>query len=351
MFALSLATSVAFVALTQGARAQATYQLDQVGVPDPPDVYSYFALDMNDNGEVVGGAYATEGFWPFLWRNGKLTRLPRLPRPPYPYAVAYGINNNSQVVGESYAKDYPGYRPVLWEHRRIRDTGALTDFSTVSATDLNVLGMIIGDAQDTGRRAFVQMGSQVSMLEPFSDGPGYTSAARINEHGVIAGTAWTATGSRAVVWIEGQIHDLGLPAGADSASAGAINDSGHVVGASQSGEFGVVQRPILWRNGEITELPLFASGQYEGGGAGGINNAGQIVGTNNTSTGSIPVLWQDGQVYNLNDLIRADDPLRPHVELQGVQLINNRGQILAQGTDLRLPGSVIVYRLTPSGEL
>jgi probable HAF family extracellular repeat protein len=346
----SCLTAVCLIALAPWAHAQSTYKLDEVGVPNPPDVYSYFFGDMNDKGEVVGGAYATEGFWPFLWRDGELTRLQALPWSGNSDASAYGINNRTQVVGEASENGHIGHRPFLWDDGDVRDIGALTNFPSVGAADINTLGVIVGDAQDTGRRAYVQFGSHVRMLEPLPSGPGYTTAVRINEVGLICGTAWTATGTHAVVWRRGHVRDLGVPANADSTTGLALNNFGDVVGESQAGEFSSVRRPIWWHRGQITELPLFASAQYEGGSATGINDAGLIVGVNLTLNGAIPMLWWNGQMYNLNDLVRADDPLRGVAQLQFAQAINNRGQILVQGTDANTH-LVMLYRLTPSGHL
>ncbi len=51
---------------------------------------------------------------------------------------------------------------------------------------------------------------------------------------------------------------------------------------------------------------------------------------------------RDGVVYNLNDLISADDPLRASVRLWQAVMINNRGQILTLGTGNKN------YLLTPT---
>ena len=57
-------------------------------------------------------------------------------------------------------------------------------------------------------------------------------------------------------------------------------------------------------------------------------------------------------LYDLHDLIRADDPLRPFVTLGPPIVINNRGQILVTGKDSRIgPFGQIPYRLVPSGHL
>ena len=61
-----------------------------------------------------------------------------------------------------------------------------------------------------------------------------------------------------------------------------------------------------------------------------------------------PLLWEDGVVYDINDLIAPDDPLKPYVTLIRSWLINDRGQLVVQGTDSRHPSvHQPPYLLTP----
>ena len=89
---------------------------------------------------------------------------------------------------------------------------------------------------------------------------------------------------------------------------------------------------FVWQSGTMTDL-----GTYGGSGvsaANAINDAGQIVG----NSGGAAVLWEGGQVYNLNDLTNSGN-----YGLTSAVDINENGQILAQG-------SGGFYLLTPSGQ-
>ena len=57
-------------------------------------------------------------------------------------------------------------------------------------------------------------------------------------------------------------------------------------------------------------------------------------------------LWIDGSLHDLNDLVDPADPLKPFVTLRSAGDINDRGQILADGSDNRSTGRR-VYILTP----
>jgi probable HAF family extracellular repeat protein len=82
----------------------------------------------------------------------------------------------------------------------------------------------------------------------------------------------------------GAITDLGVLPGGDSSAACCINASGLVIaGMSETGEFdpmyGVpILRPVLWRNGQMIDLGLLPGGGL-GGGAGDVNDRGQVVGS------------------------------------------------------------------------
>jgi uncharacterized membrane protein len=82
-----------------------------------------------------------------------------------------------------------------------------------------------------------------------------------------------------------------------------------------------------------------------------INNAGRIVGetTRNypgSSTQQFATVWDDATVADLNGLIHRDDPLRAFVSLTTATLINDRGEIVARGTDSRTVG-LNYYFLAP----
>jgi len=338
---LTLATVT--LALAAAAPAQTTYRLEQIG-PNPSPSGFYYASDMNDHGDVVGGVYGTFTGW--LWKDGKLTPIPALPGSTDGRSDAAGINNRTQVVGASAG------RPYLWHRGHLQDTGAFPG-AYAYATDINTLGVILGSVFGVSNLAyqpFLQIGSLTQKLDAL---PGDTLALgiRINELGSVCGISGTPTTQRAVIWEWGRIRELGLLPGADGSGARAINNRNDVAGYVRFNG-GSESVAVVWSDGRINELPRVFTGPFSGANATGINDRGQEVGVNTGGNGGfIAALWQDGTIYDLNDLIRADDPLRPFVTLGPPLVINNRGQILVTGTDSRLPSLQIPYRLVPSGHL
>jgi probable HAF family extracellular repeat protein len=139
-------------------------------------------------------------------------------------------------------------------------------------------------------------------------------------------------------WHKGVVTDLGALSGADNCSGpGMISENGKVVGTSENGEVdpltGVNQsRAVLWRNGGIEDLGSFGGNQN---GASGINERGDIVGfslnttpdpfsifdlllgsSNGTQTRAFR--WQHGHMQDLGTLGGPD---------ASANLVNERGQI------------------------
>ena len=140
-------------------------------------------------------------------------------------------------------------------------------------------------------------------------------------------------------WEDGKITDLGaLPGDTNCSTPMAINAGGEIVGISENGQVdsltGVNEtRAVVWKNGEIEDLGSLGGNQN---GALRLNNKGQIVGwslntvadpfspidavlgsSNGTQTRA--VLWQHGQMQDLGTLGTGNDAI--------AGLINERGQI------------------------
>ncbi len=60
-----------------------------------------------------------------------------------------------------------------------------------------------------------------------------------------------------LLWDNGTVTFLPLPAGATSGIAQDINSHGVIVGSCVIDE---VERPVLWDNGEVIELPALGEG-------------------------------------------------------------------------------------------
>ncbi|MEL6438902.1 MAG: hypothetical protein AAFQ80_06575 [Cyanobacteria bacterium J06621_8] len=137
------------------------------------------------------------------------------------------------------------------------------------------------------------------------------------------------------------ITNLGTLPGDDYSAAYAINDVGQVVGVS-TGASG--SRAFIYENRTMKDLGISYTGDPEKRDGIDINNLGQAV---VTSAAGEPFVYQDGVVTNINDWLRPEvtDLGYTVTEAKG---INDRGQIIAQGT---LAGSDRGLLLNPTFKL
>jgi hypothetical protein len=197
---------------------------------------------------------------------------------------------------------------------------------------------------------FIQRGDRIVELPALPNGSGYAVAGYINEWNVVAGSSDSGNGLRAVVWRHGNIYELPSPPNSFRTESTGINDWGDVT--LNAGYLNANLRAAWWHNGQLTELPLlYTTGDNLATAANGVNNRRQIVGAWSGGVNGVSVqkavLWHNGAVYALDDLIHAGDPLKAYVSLATAQFINNRGEILALGYDSRVPFQSALYLARP----
>jgi uncharacterized membrane protein len=166
----------------------------------------------------------------------------------------------------------------------------------------------------------------------------------LNERGVVLGNTHTAAGSRAVLWQDGAIMDLGVVAGSTDSFAYDFNDRQQVVGIVS---IGFASHAMRWRDGVMTRLPELQGAAASS--AESINNWGVMTGSTSIlqpQFRSVATLWLGNHVVELDSLVRADDPLKPFVHLTGAGPINDRGDIVAAGVDSRTPDLRTTYFMT-----
>ncbi len=119
----------------------------------------------------------------------------------------------------------------------------------------------------------------------------------INDAGQIVGQSENATdNTRAFLWQDGEMIDLGVLGGANSHAYG-INESGQVVGTSETDVY-AQGRAFMWDNGHLTDLGTLG-GIWSAGAA--INNSGQIVGYSKIPDFTTRAfLWQDGTMTDID---------------------------------------------------
>jgi len=207
------------------------------------------AYAIGDSGRVVcvagGACYWQNGVWFGLGGND---------------SWAYAINNAGRVAGEAKVDLVNEYHAFLWNPTA--DLGDIGGRQFAIARALNDQGQVVGYARSpepgADLRAFLWEDGAATWLGTFEDG-GNSYAYGINNSGMVAGWAVNATyDQRAFVWEEGLgITDLGALGGRHSRCSGGINDAGQVVGWSETvppGEGDQVEHAFVWEDGVIYDL-------------------------------------------------------------------------------------------------
>jgi hypothetical protein len=201
---------------------------------------------------------------------------------------------------------------------------------------------------------------------PFSG----TGGEALNNNGVIAGGIVNADGSVSLAeWSKGVLTSLGVPPGLPSHDFNrprvfGINDCGVVVGTIHTAAGDLPSRWFIYERGHFTVQPL-ADPKNLGGAAIGINNRGEVVGYDHTSSkclvgwvwsngaySSLPVSGSSTTALGINSsgTIIGNRRLRFIRRLLNGQLRckGERGYILSRGTTQYLNG--FVYAINDSGE-
>lgn len=326
------------------AMAGTTYRITNIGdLPGGAD--SSDAEDLNNDGQVVGSSQGADvNRHGFLWDSTSgMQDLGAI--------FAAGINDSSEVVGSAV---FDAMHAALWDAvNGIQDIGDLPggdDFG--NGRDINNARRAVGFSNRSGfyDHAFLWDATNgMQDLGTLIGNNGFSAAYAINNLGQVVGESEAVSGgSHAFLWAQGEgMQDLGkLPGGAnDTSAAYDINDAGQVVGFSAVTNFG--EHAFIWDSDNgMRDLGVLPGGENWSF-ALGINNSGQIVGSSGAPAGSRAVLWDDGPIADLNDVIDPSDPLAPYVTLTTAKAINDAGQIAATGIDSRT-GATHAYLLTPA---
>ena len=277
--------------------------------------YETLAVGVNNSGHVAGLALNTVSdpfclFAPgfcntqtraFLWRDGVIHDLGTLGGPD---AIAFYVNEQSQVTGYSYTNSTPNSAadacganvptadPFLWEKGK-----GMTDLGTLGGTcgipaAVNNQGQVVGLSDLAGDATF----------HPF---------------------IWDRRGHP-------RLKDLGT-FGGNNGQTSWISDAGDVVGkADLPGS--QTHDAFLWKRGVMTDLGTLAGDSCSN--AYYVNSRGQVVGTSEDTTlcaiptGEPAFLWEDGgPMVDLNSLI----PPNASLELTFAFAINDSGEIVGTG--------------------
>jgi probable HAF family extracellular repeat protein len=244
---------------------------DQLQDLGPPGSLGAAPAAINNHGDFVGSAFfaMNEPAHVFISNGIQFTDLG------FP-GEARAINNLGDVVG---IRTDSAYQQAAFRWRAGSPPAPVDPGNLMTeANDISEAGVVVGMAPLPGcPYACAAMWTGTALvalpLEPYSDPQVFLGfPLSVNAAGVVVGWGMSPSGDRAIRW-QGAMEVLpGLAGGPSHAIQ--IADNGDIVGGStdQSG----VYRPVLWRNGELIVLPIPAG--YTAAQARGINARGEIVG-------------------------------------------------------------------------
>lgn len=202
----------------------------------PGGVASY-GRAINDAGQVAGTSKdANSNTLAFLYSGGTMTSLGALAGDTQ--SRARDINSSGKVVGFSYTN-------TAQPHAFVYDSGVMTGLGTLggvssSALAINDNGLIVGNSRNAQNldRAFAYADGVMSDLGTLGGATSYSMG--LNNQGQIVGYSQTATSTAYHAFVYGDGTMIDLNSVIDPAStwylkyAGAINDSGAIVGLGYS---------------------------------------------------------------------------------------------------------------------
>lgn len=321
------------------------YIIKPIAPLTPPSGYSSNIIlsAINDHGEVVGTSLHSRRintqltyYWnrAILWKQDQTFNLGVLGSNSYgSTSYASDINNHSQIVG--YSSAGIGIHPFIWEQGVLTDL-ADSQYPVVYANAINNNGVIVGDSSAAAydmRHAYVYQNGHWSPLIGL-----YSGAVDINDAGQILGWA-KLTDDEYGWWLFGDPDDPQFIWGdLLNSRMTALNSSGDAVGRFATGVYG--ESFAGWyHTGQLVRLD---SSAHPHSAALGINDSGATVGYI-ANPSSHAVLWQNGQVIDLNTLI----PPGAGWELTQAVDINNQGWIIGNGNLNGSPRGFVLIPIQP----
>jgi len=310
------------------------YKLD-LGVLDGAD--SSVAYAINNNGQVVGES----GNQAFIWENGKMTGLGFLPGDDF--SIAYDINESGAIVGVSSSNGGETNKAVLWYN------GEITNITPAGAYDAYAYGInhvddpewyqsrVVGKYYNSTLHQFMPyywQDEDVQYLNLPSGCIGGSAVSICDNNGYKAGYGWTADEVIGILWYGGDSIEISDFYDSNS-QVNDITKSGHAYGE----ENGKARFLPLGDPNLTTPYPDYSSS------AEGVNNNEEdyldipytdVVGYYEDETGKKHgVFWKnDWRKTDAEDYYNLSDLIPPGWHFQHAYDINDDRQIVGYGTNL-----------------
>jgi len=272
------------------------------------------ATAVNKRGEVVGWADTGEVqgdrpvYHAFLWDQEQGMRdLSSWDRDAEDEmnGVAQDLNDRGEVVGwfGTSSPDFRANRAFLWQSNTgMRPLPQDSSSSTMSANGINNRGVIVGDGVSIAGTPIPVLWRGFREMQQLQHSRG--SAQAVNDRGTIAGWDFgnVAQTEVAVTWPPRRI----IARGPSSSVATDIDSRGSITGSH-----GLHGYPFLYRNGQLTALPI-PEDRTSGEGLAIWKDTVVGVHWNRPSNGTADRLderafiWQRGRMRDLNELLPPD---------------------------------------------
>ncbi len=314
------------------ASGQVLYNVTNLGtLPggcDPPTGYAGVTpTSINNEGQIVGAIYnSSSAERAFLYSSGTMQDLGTLGGTA---ACATAINDSGQVAGWAYASN--GH-----ENAFLDSGGVMQNLGTMGGTasvacGINNAGQVVGYTTDSSgyAHAFLYSGGSMQSLGSLSGYPN-SYACAINNSGQIAGYCKNSSGSEELfLSSNGTMYDMGPIGSYPLANVARINNSGQIVGTTVPTSGNYAYLGFVYAGGAFQSIGALFAGYYSQ--ALGINDSGQVVGISETQYSglntNVAVLYSNGTLLNLSNMTA---PLQPN-SFYGATAINNKGQIVVYG--------------------
>ena len=190
------------------------------------------------------------------------------------YSDAFAITDSGEVVGAANGRDGLGHA-ALWQDGvvRVLDKGRSIAFAASQTGEV-----AFSNLKDGWHQAQWLRGATRQSLPGLPDFP-ETAAVGMTENGVLVGSAQGRRGTRAVVWEDGQVRELGTLGGPFSQAA-AVNAKGWIVGKADLSP--TETHAFLYDGTKLRDLGTLGGRHSR---ATAINAKGQVVGMSETGAG------------------------------------------------------------------
>ena len=299
------------------------------------------AADINNAVQIVGSSTISpeKGLAAFLWQEGSMT--------PLTVSVsmtthAFAINDLGQIAGTAISPtgEPADQWPVLWAGETFTKLATISD-TQGTARAINNLGLIAGNTiTESSNHLLLWQGDSLSATIPISGGVGWANG--LNDAGQMVGHIDDTLGSSiAFLWQDGAFTNLGTLDGTSTSSkANDINDATQIVGSAAISN-DLSSHAFLWEEGVMHDLGSLGDVFTATSKANGINNLGMIVGQAELEDEEHAVLWQEGQIIDLNEFLPVDSDWDV---LLTAESINDEGWIAGTGL---MDGNERAYLLRP----